>query len=254
MKILAIVSTVGGAGRTTLTAELASLLVARGNPVLAIECDPRNVLGMYFGMETPPKAGLSSPILATASEAWADAGFVSDDGVLFVPWGSGGVDGEALARMDRDPNWLRKRLALVALPAHGVALVDTATWPSVQASQAIAAADLVLVLTPPAPAVCATLESFRQAMVASGTPCAYVANLVNPARQLHADIMALLRTTLGPAMLPYPVHQDEGVPEAFTRNEAFHLSSPHSQAAHDLHGLASWVSGWINGGAQGAPA
>jgi cellulose biosynthesis protein BcsQ len=50
MNTVAIVSTTGGAGRSTLTAELASLLAQRKHPALALECDPANVLGFHFGM------------------------------------------------------------------------------------------------------------------------------------------------------------------------------------------------------------
>lgn len=60
MKTVAIVSPVGGAGRTTLTAELASLMSARGHRTLAVECDPRNVLAMHFGLREPARAGLAS--------------------------------------------------------------------------------------------------------------------------------------------------------------------------------------------------
>lgn len=240
MKTIAIVSPAGGAGRSTVTAALASLLVARHHAVLALECDPRNVLGYHFGMRGAARDGLSAYLANPAPGAWAAAGMRSDDDVLFVPWGLADVDCPAA-----EPDWLARRIAQVAMPPGGAVLIDTPPWPSPHAAQAIAAADLVLVLVPPQPEVCLTLRRLSDALAARGKSARYVATRLQPARPLHADIVTLLRATLGEAMLACPVHEDSGIPEAFARSENFCRSVPHSQAAHDLQGLASWVSAWL---------
>ncbi|PXW28419.1 cellulose biosynthesis protein BcsQ [Paraburkholderia caballeronis] len=259
MKTVAVVSTVGGAGRTTLTAALAGLLVGRKHAALAVECDPRNVLALHFGLREPARAGLVSYLHGADT---TDAALQSDDDVLVVPWGGANGIGDAGAastapdapgapngvestRLAADPAWLRGLLARVELPPDAIALIDTPTWPSIETSQAIDAADLVLAVLPPAPAICATLPRFRAAL--AGKPCAYVANAVMPARELHIDVLALLRATLGNAMLPYQIHADAGVPEALARSENFCASAPGSRTAHDLHGLAAWLSRWANG-------
>ena len=108
MNTVAIVSTTGGAGRSTLTAELASLLAQRKHPALALECDPANVLGFHFGMREIPEDGLGAYLDAPTPGAWARAGQRSDDDVLFVPWGSGGAPA-ALA--NAAPDWLGRLLA-----------------------------------------------------------------------------------------------------------------------------------------------
>lgn len=241
MKTIAIVSTTGGAGRSTLTAELASMLARRRHAVLALECDPRNVLGFHFGMREIPADGLSA-YFHDASPAWASAGQRSDDGVLFMPWG----DGTDIGVIERLPaNWLAQRVAQVDLAPNALVLIDTAPWPSACASQAIDAADMVLALVPAQPETCLTLRRFVDAIAARGKTVRYVATRLQPARQLHTDIMAMLQSMLGPAMLPYHVHEDIGVPEALARSESFSRSAPHSQAAHDLNGIASWLSAWL---------
>jgi cellulose synthase operon protein YhjQ len=257
MKTIALVSAVGGAGRTTFTAILAGLLAARGHPALAVECDPRNLLALHFGQAESAREGLAAYLLAAAGERMG-AALRSDDEVLFVPWGEAGDTAPAAAAIDArlhaEPDWLRGLLARVDLPGNALALVDTPAWPSAHAAQAIAAADLVLVLLPPSPAACATLPRLRAALAGHPGDCAYVANAVLPARPLHTDILALLRRTLGTAMLPYQVHADAGVPEALARGENFCLGEPDSQAAHDLQGLASWLSRWAAGAGAGAPS
>jgi cellulose synthase operon protein YhjQ len=247
MKTVAIVSTTGGAGRSTLTAQLASLLAARKHPALALECDPRNVLGFHFGMRETPADGLGAYLDTASPGAWARAGQRSDDGVLFVPWGSGGA---GLAQANVAPDWLLRLLAQVDLPPHGVTLIDSAPWPSPYANQAISAADLVLVLAPAQPETCLTMRRLVDALAAQGKTVRYVATRLQPARQLHADIVALLQAMLGQAMLPYHVHEDSSVAEALARSESFCRSTPHSQAAHDMNGLASWLSAWIDSAEQ----
>lgn len=242
MKTVAIVSTTGGAGRSTLTAELASLLASRKHQVLAIECDPRNVLGFHFGMREIPTEGLGAFLHETSAMAWAKTGQRSDDGVLFVPWG----DSTELGAIERlASNWLARQLARVDLPPRGVVLVDTAPWPSAYANQAIDAADLVLALVPAQPETCLTLRRFTDSLAARGKAVRYLATRLQPARPLHVDIVAMLQAMLGADMLPYHVHEDSSVADALARSENFSRSTPHSQAAHDLNGVASWLSAWI---------
>lgn len=253
MKTIAIISPVGGAGRTMLTAALAGLLSERRHAALAVECDPRNVLTFYCGLRTPARQGLVSHALSPTDD-WSEAALQTDDGVFWLPWGGArgdgrGPDAEAIAAIAATlydkPTWLRDLLARIDLTGHSVALVDTPTWPSVHATQAVAAADLVMVILPPAPLACATLPRLHSELKALGKEALYVANAVSPASQLHTDILALLRGTLGSALSAYRVHADSGIPEALARNENFVHAAPHSQAAHDMHGLASWLSTWI---------
>ncbi|RZT41680.1 cellulose biosynthesis protein BcsQ [Cupriavidus agavae] len=239
---VAIVSATGGAGRTTLAAELASLLAWRKHAVLAVECDPRNVLGFHFGLRDAAADGLGSSLHATAPGAWAAAGRRSDDGALFVPWGDS-IEAGAMERLPA--NWLARQFDAVDLPAGSAILIDTPPWPSPHAEQAIDAADLVLVLVAAQPETCLTLRRLVDSLAMRGKTVRYLATRLHPARQLHVDIIAMLQAMLGPAMLPYHVHEDSSVPDALARSECFTRSTPHSQAAHDLNGVASWLSAWL---------
>jgi len=253
MKAIAIVSPVGGAGRTTLTAILAGLFGARRHPVLAIECDPRNVLALHFGLHETARAGLVSYLTTYLSDDdTVHVALRCDDDVLLVPWGTPADDPRAAssinARLHAEPDWLSDLLARVDLPPDAIALIDTPTWPSVETAQALAAADRVLVVLPPTPVACATLPHLRTAL--ANKRCVYVANGVIPARELHVDTLALLRVSLGDALLPYAIHADAGVPEALARNENLCTSTPGSQAVHDLHGLAAWLLRWVSEAGQ----
>lgn len=260
MKTVAIVSPVGGAGRSTMTAALASLLAGRAHGVLALECDPRNLLGLHFGMREAGAHGLIDAALRPAADDWAAAALRSDDDVLLVPWGrperkegERGIGADAIATrcLLEQPGWLRALLARIDLADDAVVLVDTPAWPALHATQALAAADLALVLAPPEPEVCATLPRLQGALDNAGVPYRVVATRVQPARQLHGDVLALLRNRLGERMLPYQVHLDHGLPDALARGQNFCRAMPHSQAAHDLQGIAAWLSQWIAAPAAG---
>ena len=48
MKVITVVSAKGGVGKTTLAANLASVIAARGRRVLALDLDPQNALRLHF--------------------------------------------------------------------------------------------------------------------------------------------------------------------------------------------------------------
>ncbi|MBY4804192.1 cellulose biosynthesis protein BcsQ [Burkholderia cepacia] len=246
MKTIAITSTTGGAGRTTLTAALAVLLARRGRPVVAVEFDAQNLMGATLGLDTLAEHGLAQSVLGGA-EPWHAHTWRNADGVLFVPYGQVDAAGAAAcdARLAVDPAWLSRALDEIALPADGVVLIDTARYPSTQAEQAIRRADLTLVVVPPEPAACATTAARLDALGAGGE-LHIVVNRLNPARDMQRDALAMLRAVAGPAsMLEQRIHVDAAVPEALARGSWIFDDAPYSQASHDLNGVANWVDTWL---------
>ncbi|WP_175761588.1 cellulose biosynthesis protein BcsQ [Burkholderia anthina] len=247
MKTIAITSTTGGAGRTTLAAALAVLLARRGRPVVAVEFDAQNLMGASLGLDTLPERGLAHSLLGDAAP-WHAQTWRNADGVLFVPYGQVDAAGAAAcdARLVADSAWLSRALDEIALPADGVVLVDTARYPSPQAEQAIRRADLTLVVVPPEPAACATLAARLDALRAGGGELQIVVNRLNPARDMQRDALGMLRAVAGPAsMLEQRIHVDAAVPETLARGSWIFDDAPYSQASHDLNGVANWVDTWL---------
>ncbi|WP_303623212.1 cellulose synthase operon protein YhjQ/BcsQ, partial [Burkholderia pseudomallei] len=74
-----------------------------------------------------------------------------------------------------------------------------------------------------------------------------VVNRLNPARDMQRDVLAMLRAATGPGVvLEQRVHLDAALPEALARGTWFFDDAPHSQASHDLHGVAGWVGAWLD--------
>jgi cellulose synthase operon protein YhjQ len=253
MKTIAITSTAGGAGRTTLTAALAVLLARRGRPVVAVEFDAQNLMGAMLGLDSLAEHGLAQSVLGGA-EPWHAHTWRNADGVLFVPYGQLDAAGAAAcdARLTADPAWLSRALDEIALPADGVVLIDTARYPSTQAEQAIRRADLTLVVVPPEPTACATTAARLGALRAGGGELQIVVNRLNPARDMQRDALGMLRAVAGPAaMLEQRIHVDAAVPEALARGSWIFDDAPYSQVSHDLSGVANWVDAWLAAGTAG---
>ncbi|WP_250537188.1 cellulose biosynthesis protein BcsQ [Caballeronia sp. AZ10_KS36] len=249
MKTIAVVSTTGGAGRTTVAATLAVLLARRGRDVVAIDFDWQNMLGAWLGLDALAPRGIGEALCCTsdASSAWHEHTWRNDDGVLFVPHGQLTLDEAAAcdARLAAHPQWLRHAIAQIALPASGVAVIDTPRYPSRQAQQAACAADLVLCVCPPDPAACATFVAHLPALLDACRDVRIVVNRLNPAREMQRDVLAMLRAAAGGLPVAQRIHMEAALPEAFARGAWLMDEAPHTQASHDLHGLAHHVDAWL---------
>lgn len=238
MKLVAIVSSCGGVGRSLLTAGLADVLHRRGRPVLAVDIDPHNDLALHLGATARPAQGLINVIANDAD--WRDTALVNSDGVQFVPTGEVGGDLAAACAvwLGARPGWLRRHLDTGALPADAVVLVDTPPLPSPLADHVIGTADRVLAVLGAEPisfAGVGRVEALHPGLAH------YVVNGLEPNRPLQNDIRLLLRRELGARLVPYAVHRDGSVADALARNRALLADAPGSQAAADLQLLASWL-------------
>jgi len=233
---ISLISAAGGSGRSTLAACLADILRRRGRPVLAVDFDPQNALAMKLGIVPAPANGLAAA--AVRGGAWQDSAQVNSDRVQLLPFGQ--LQPTELRQFEDllydQPQWLAQRLGQLDLPAGTVVLIDTPRLPSVFASQAIAASRLRLAVLRADAAAYATLR-----LNAGNTELLYMLNKVEATQRLQNDMRALLRHELGERLAPYPVHRDEAVAEAEAANRALIDYAVHSQAAHDLQGLASWL-------------
>ncbi len=252
MKTVALLSTVGGAGRTTLAAALAVLLARRGRPVAAADLDPENMLGAHLGLDTFAPLGFGHA-MAGQIEPWRGNTWRNAAGVLFAPHGETTLAERTQyeTSLAAQPNWFADALARIDFPPRGVVLVDTARYPSQQAAAAARAADLVLCVTPPEPAACATLARSFPTLRETAPSIKVVINRLNPAREMQRDALALLRAAVGEALeLAHRVHFDAAVPDALARGGWIFDEAPHSQASHDLHGLANWLDAWLDGNVE----
>ncbi len=234
MKMIALLSLVGGTGRTTLAAHLAALLAERLGPGLAVDVDPQNALGLHFGVRPGDKAGLlsASPPRPVAKVRGCRA--------ACMPFGY--HDEASLVAAEREAShlgWLQERLASVTRGAVWC-LLDTPAGRTPWTRQALASADLVVVVLradavgyASVPATLAFVEAVR----GDTANLLWLVNAFDELRPLSRDVLAGLRDTLGESLLPTCIADDEAVREAAAQ-QALLADGVGSQAARAMRQIA----------------
>ena len=125
MKVIAVVSAKGGVGKTTLAANLASVLAAGGRRVIALDLDPQNALRLHFGVPLDSIDGMSRATLT--GDPWQSVMFDGVDGVTVLPYGALLEDDRRRfeAHIDQEPRWLAQSLQNLRLDASDIVIIDT---------------------------------------------------------------------------------------------------------------------------------
>lgn len=247
MRVIAVVSPLGGTGRTTLTAHLATLLARQGQPCLAVELCAQNLLARHLGMHEPSALGWAP--LAAAGQWWADAGFDNTDGVSVLPFGK--VAPEAVDTLHRQlqvqPRWLLDQLELLDVPDACTVVLDTPAWPSPLARAALRCADVVLVTLEASARACAAPDMVQallhEATTAAPADQGVLVTRFDPRRISHREALQTLRQQWGERLIPYTLHEDENIPRALARSMSVGSFAPQAQSAHDLQGVCNWLTG-----------
>ena len=235
MRTVAFVSALGGVGCTTLVAHSAALLAERGHPVVALELSAQNTLGLYLGMREQPPTGWHSAVQAGG---WlGDAALENADGVRLL------AHGPCAAPLPLAAPWLAQQLQALDVPDPTVVLLDTPPLPAPLAQQALACADVVLVVLDAAWRS-VYLHASLQALLAGLQPhqrVGMVVTGVDPRSPSRRDALAQLRLQWPGQLLPYVLHQDEHLPQAQAQGLCVRQMAPYAQSAHDLQGIANWL-------------
>lgn len=255
MHHIAFVSPLGGTGQTTLVANLATLLAQRNISSMAVDLCPQNGLGLHLGLDTPPDEGWVNSVMS--KQWWADQASINSLGVTYLPFGR--VTSPELSSVQQwlatDSTWLNQHLHALDLSPNEVVLLDAPAWPSVQAQQALAAADLVIVCLEASVRSCKLENSIRVMLQALGNdiPYAIVITCFDPRRQTQCASVVTLREQWATSLVPYTVHDDENIPEALAKANCASAITSHAQSVHDMQGITSWLIAQCNISEPDAP-
>ncbi|MCZ2496865.1 cellulose synthase operon protein YhjQ [Xylophilus sp. Kf1] len=254
MKILAIASAKGGVGKTTVTANLAVALSLAGCPVLVADLDPQNALRLHFGLPPGEIDGLARATLA--GTPWRASCERSERGVAVLPYGVINETDRLLfeGHLAAHPQWLGEHLAGLGMVRHAVVLIDTPPGPSIYLRQALAAADMALLVTLPDAASYSALPMMEN-LIASHTGDReafaghlHLINQSDTTRRLTADVAQVMRERFGPRFVG-SVHRDQSVAEALAYDQNIFEYARDSQAAADLMEIAQTVLARLEAGA-----
>jgi cellulose synthase operon protein YhjQ len=236
-------SAVGGAGATTVAAQLSAALSLQQRDTLAFDWCQENRLRFHFGMPFDDRGGWATNFLH--GREWYTAAYRSDNGLDFVPFGQLHDDAElerVTGRLKAQPAWFRNQLSLLRVPEDTVFVCDCPRTPAVLREQVMQAADLVLVVTAPDSVSYVTATGIGAAAGSARAPqTMLVLNGFDPSRQLDRDISVLLRSQSKRIFSPVVVHRDESLREALACKQTVFEFAPSSQAAYDFSALATWA-------------
>lgn len=236
MPVIAMQGIRGGVGTTSLTAGLAWALEQLGEPVLAIDFSPDNLLRFHFNMSASSTRGWARAELD--SDAWHRGAMQYLPKLAFIPFGTlAPEEHETLAlRLQHVPSFWRDNLRhLAELGRYRWVLLDLPAGPATLAvQQALAQADTVFTVIVP-DANC-HIRLHQQTLPVG---CHFLVNHFATISTLQQDLHHLWLHTL-PNLLPLVIHRDEAVAEALASKLSTGEHSPQSLGAEEMLTLANW--------------
>jgi cellulose synthase operon protein YhjQ len=244
--ILAVVSSKGGVGKSTVVANLAASLAGRGLSVLVVDLDPQNASVLHFGIDPTEITGLSR--VGLRGEPLWRALMETRVGVSLIPYGVVNEQDRIAfeAVLEADAEWLLKGLPEPGAGGPDLIILDTPPGPSSYLRQALRCANFALVAMLADAASYATIPLMASQVETYCHPredfygLAYVLNQVDGSRRLASDVANLVQQRLGDRLAP-AIHRDEAVPEALASDRTVIEYDPYCVANADFDELASWL-------------
>ena len=241
MIIIAIISPVGGSGKSSVALNLASLLSDLQHPVTLIEADPANLLAAQMGQNEWSKTGLSQGL--TGELTWENLLYTTGQGFRFMPYGQQTFERNIQLSLALSEN--RKGLSEIIngcqSSENDIFIFDTAKLPNAFAAAIVEESDLNLVtLTPDAHSLL-SIDPTTQSLLKSRGSNYFLLNRFKANYVLHLDIWTLAKMKLGHRLLPFYLIEDQALPEAFATGLQLQDYSPSSQLTLGLHQLSNWI-------------
>ncbi len=211
----------------------------QGKEVLGVDLDPQNGLCLHFGLSPRHIGGLSRATLA--ADAWSNSITQCPTGDYVLPYGLVSEDDRISFEqaLQSNPYLLSEQLSRLEITQDSIVIIDTPPGASVYLTQALMAANAVLVVVLADAASYATLPkmiglihkycSVRNDFLGQ----MFLINQADRIRQLAGDVMDLIQMKLA----DYPIaiiHQDQSIPEALARGEGLMDYDPLCRGVFDM--------------------
>ncbi|WP_028865783.1 cellulose biosynthesis protein BcsQ [Psychromonas aquimarina] len=249
MKRILLISLKGGAGSTTVTANLAHSLVQLNKSVAALDCESSNLLKLHLGLPYEAEDGWAKSMLNELS--WQDAGFESPSGVTFVPFGQ--LHCAEISSYQADKERLLRTMLMefskVSISEHAEEWQLIHLSPQELHNHIIAdfaeQCELLFVVTNPEPLNYSLLKHFLQhnelaKCLLNNNKLKVLINQFQPETSVGRDFLLIMQKELQHLAVSTVLHKDTAVVESAANMTTVAQFAPHSQAAKDYQSLAFW--------------
>lgn len=221
----------GGAGTTSVVANLACALRKSNEDVLVIDLDPKSDVGLHLGLPWHHQSGWSNyPDFESGLEEF----FADEDGVIFLPYGNHATGINRLQETISGVSNLKtsqKSWVLFDCPSY-IDLTDLT----------LTEQDIVLELIN-CDAICHSLVYKRLLSLKQTTKRwrhYFLVNNYNSASELESELLQLWQSDT-PLFAPVHINKDEVIKESTAfKNVAFNCA-PYSVAYDDFETIAGWL-------------
>ncbi len=244
-RFVVVYSLAGGAGKTSLVANMGRALASLGEKVLLAEMTEQRLLPLYFGASglqanfvrsfPPPEGRPDTPVNVIGYDA--------------AGWETGREAGRAtnLDRSERDTHAEMFEDILMHARRADRVLIDLSVscgWLAARMAWLCPrvlvplAADMNSVVS-----LQAVERSFQAMQDGEGRPLepVYLLNQFDASSALHREVREVLRGELGERLLPFSIRRSSGVGEALAEGTTVVDCDPESEVAKDYFGVAEWL-------------
>ena len=213
----------GGVGTTSIVANLATLLAKANRPVIAVDLDKKNELGIHFGHSWTDTLGWSNVI---NENQWQNFFFKNEDDVCYLPYGDKAF-GENLTCL--------QKLSLLDVEPDTWLLLDCPAGTSAETLNLKEKDLFINVLN--CDANCYSLINRQPPHEINHY---YLINRFDAQNNLETDIYQIWRANLN-GLAPFFIHTDSAVKEALAYKNVMINYATYSVAKEDFQALGSWL-------------
>ncbi|RUO39541.1 cellulose synthase operon protein YhjQ [Pseudidiomarina aestuarii] len=243
MKLIAVKGLFGGAGTTTIAANLANAMRRRKHPVIALDLCATNSLRLHFGMPIGDPRGLFRS--GRLVDDLREAAFETDNGLIYLPHGE--ID-EQPDRTDIEGilGGLYELLQRFESPQELIVFIDVPNSESTILNWLTTHAEIMLHVLTPEPRAYPALRYFSRItwpqIQHQGLRHWLLLNQCAPHLELSRDIADLLRRELDPHLLvPTFIQRDQHIPEALATQQTTFDFTIGAQANVEFAAIAEWL-------------
>ena len=253
MKLICFASPKGGVGKTTMAANVAAGLAARGRRVVALDLDPQDALGLHFGRGLDAPSGFMVGLREDSPpDIWREFLLETESGVLLLPHGRLDMDAEVAqaVTLAEQPAMLDAPLRDLLGLADTVVIADMPPGPSAALAALLPLTDLLITVLLADATSLARIPSIESGQFYGRLTAewferdrmGFVLNQWDNRTRLGRAAGEAAARHFGPRLFGV-VYRDENVPEAVASQRLVADYAPASKAAHDLSALTERIDG-----------